>query len=84
MSRSPMRLSRDPQKALGIALRELRHEREATQRAVARKAELTFVHYCAIERGHTNPTWGNMRRIAAAFGVSITELAKREEDQSGE
>lgn len=74
-----MRPSRDPQKTLGIVLRELRGERKATQRAVARKAKLTFADYCAIECGHTNPTWGTMRRIAAAFGVSITELAKREE-----
>jgi transcriptional regulator with XRE-family HTH domain len=77
-----MRPSKDPQTALGVVLKELRREQEITQRAIADKADLTYAHYCAIEGGQTNPLWGTMRRIAQAFGVTVTEIAKREEGQS--
>jgi hypothetical protein len=29
-----------------------------------------------IERGHANPTWGTVKGIAAALGVSMGELGK--------
>jgi DNA-binding XRE family transcriptional regulator len=32
-----------------------------------------------IEAGNANPTWATARDIAAALGVSITELAKLSE-----
>jgi transcriptional regulator with XRE-family HTH domain len=32
-----------------------------------------------IERGEGNPTWGTLRGIAAALGVSVSELAKAAE-----
>jgi len=73
--------SKDPQKALGAALHELREERRLAPQSVADRAELSYDHYSAIEGGHRNPTWGTMRRIAKAFDVSVTELAKREEAQ---
>ena len=76
-----MRPSRDPQPVLGEVLKELREKQGVTQRAIAVRADLTPAHYCAIESGQSNPLWGTMRRIAKALDVSMTEIAKGEEDR---
>jgi len=34
---------------------------------------------CAIERGHTNPTWGTVTDIAGTLGISLADLGKTEE-----
>jgi transcriptional regulator with XRE-family HTH domain len=71
--------SRNPQPALGAAIRELRGEREATQQDTAQAAGITVAHLSKIERGRTNPTWGTVAAVAQALGVSITEVAGRAE-----
>jgi transcriptional regulator with XRE-family HTH domain len=76
-----MRPSKDPQKALGAALAALREEKDLTQREVARRSDLSTAHYNGIESGHTNPSWGTMRRIAKAFGVSLKDIADREAER---
>jgi transcriptional regulator with XRE-family HTH domain len=74
-----MRQSERPQPALGKAIREVRDKRNLTQEAVAEAAGLTGRTLSAIETGNANPTWATVRDIAAALGVSISELAKRSE-----
>lgn len=76
--------AKDPQTVLGEVLRELRDQQGVTQRAIADKADLTYAHYCNIESGLSNPLWGTMRRIADAFGVPVSEIAKREEARSAD
>jgi transcriptional regulator with XRE-family HTH domain len=71
-----MRSSERPQPALGKAVRELRRKRGATQEALARDAALTTATLSLIERGEANPTWDTLKKIAAALGVSIADLAK--------
>ena len=71
--------SSNPQPALGAAIRELRIAREKTQEAAAQGADITVAHLSKIERGLTNPTWGTVKAIAEALGVSITDLAKLSE-----
>lgn len=46
-----------------------------TQEALAHEAGVTVSHLSLIERGHSNPTWGTVRRIAEALDVSMGELA---------
>jgi len=65
-----------PQPALGKAIRELRHKRGATLEALAPEAGITLGTLSLIERGEANPTWGTVKGIAAALGVSVVELAK--------
>ena len=74
-----MRRSKNPQRELGAAFRELRAERGSTQRTVAGEAGITYQHYCEVEKGHSNPTWGTVTVIAEALGVSVAELAIRAE-----
>lgn len=75
-----MQRTKDPQKALGAALRELRGER--TQREIAKKAQLSVARYSEVEGGDANPTWATMRRIAEALNADIAEVAARSETQS--
>jgi transcriptional regulator with XRE-family HTH domain len=74
-----MRRSERPQAALGEAIRELRRKRHATQEEIAADAGVTTATLSLIERGQANPTWDTARKIAAALGVSIGELAKLSE-----
>ncbi len=71
-----MRESQRPQVALGKAVHELRDERELTQETLAERAGLTGRTMSAIETGRANPTWATVRDIAAALGVSVSEVAR--------
>jgi transcriptional regulator with XRE-family HTH domain len=68
--------SQQPQKALGMAIRQLREKRGLTQEAVAHEAGVTASTFGLIERGQTNPTWATVTKIAAAVDVSVIEVAK--------
>ena len=71
-----MRHSKDPQPALGAAVRQRRAKQGLTQEALAQDAGITVGHLSMIERGLANPTWGTVTAIAEALGVSIGELGK--------
>jgi len=71
-----MRRSDQPQPALGQAIRQLREKRGTTQEDLAHEADITTGTLSLIERGHANPTWGTLKGIAAALGVSMGELGK--------
>jgi transcriptional regulator with XRE-family HTH domain len=61
-------------RALAVTLRRLRHERGETQEDLAHRAGLTVAAFARIERGHANPTWTTVRRIAAALEISLAAL----------
>ncbi len=67
----------DADVALAAAIRAVRDERGATQEQIASDAGITVGTYARVERGQANPTWTTLRRIAAALGVSVSELAIR-------
>lgn len=71
-----MRRAANPQPALGAAVRQLRGERGLTQESLAQNADITAGHLSMIERGLANPSWGAVKGIANALGVSIADLAK--------
>jgi transcriptional regulator with XRE-family HTH domain len=68
--------SEQPQPALGKAIRQLRDQRGVSQEALAYEAGVTSGTLSLIERGLSNPTWGTVKGIAAALGVTIVDLAK--------
>jgi transcriptional regulator with XRE-family HTH domain len=70
-----MRRSDQPQPALGKAIRQLRQERDMTQEALAHAAGVTVSHLSTIERGHSNPTWATVKGLAAALGVTMSDIA---------
>lgn len=72
---------KDPQRALGKAVRIRRKEDDVhlTLEALAERAGITEAHLSKLETGQVNPTWGTMRSLAAALGLSVAELAARSE-----
>jgi transcriptional regulator with XRE-family HTH domain len=65
-----------PDSALADALRQLRTERGDTQEDLAHKAGLTVAAFARIERGHANPTWTTVRRLAGALDISLAALGE--------
>ncbi len=54
----------------------MRVERGDTQEDLAHRAGLTVAAFARIERGHANPTWTTVRRIAVALEISLAALAE--------
>jgi transcriptional regulator with XRE-family HTH domain len=70
--------------ALAAALRALRVQRGLTQERLALDADVTTSALGRVERGLANPTWRTLKRIIAALGVSLTELAIAIENETPE
>ena len=61
--------------ALAAAIRRLREASATSQEEAAHRAKLTTGTFGLIERGKTNPTWTTVEQIAAALGITVSELA---------
>ena len=70
----------DPQIGLGKAIRKLRQERKLSQESLGNRAEIHPTWISHIESGRINPTWGNVRRIAAGLKVPLEQLAALAEE----
>lgn len=60
-------------------VRELRTEKGVSLEALAGDAGITKNMLSLIERGEGNPSWSTVEGIAAALGISVSQLAKRAE-----
>ena len=65
---------KEPQPALGQAIRRLRTERDLSQEELGHLAEIHPTWISHIESGRTNPSWGTVRRIAAVLEVKLSEV----------
>lgn len=63
----------------GQAIRMLRANAALTQAAFGKTAGLDPSQASSMAKGHVDPTWGNMRRPAAALGTSVDGLAEEAE-----
>ncbi len=70
---------REPQYAMGEAIKRARQERGMTQREVADRADADVTWLSRLESGG-NPAWGTIKRIAAALEMRPSELAARAEE----
>jgi transcriptional regulator with XRE-family HTH domain len=73
----------DPQIGLGKAIRKLRQEAGLSQEALGNRAEIHPTWISHIESGRINPTWGNVRRIAAGLKIPLAQLAALAEEFEG-
>lgn len=64
-----------PQPALGLAIRQLRHEREQTQEDLAHASGITVTALVRIETAKANPTWSTVRKIACGLNVTVGQIA---------
>jgi transcriptional regulator with XRE-family HTH domain len=67
------------QKVLGAVIRELRTEKGVSLETLAADAGISKNMLSLIERGEGNPSWSTVEGIAAALGLSVSQLAKRAE-----
>jgi transcriptional regulator with XRE-family HTH domain len=67
-----------------MAVRKLRLQAGLSQADLASRCELDPSWIGRIETGQANPTWGNVRRIAAGLGVPLEEVAELAESLENE
>lgn len=80
----PDELPHEPQTGLGKAVRALREEARIDQATLAERANLPIDLIAEIESGQSDPTWGDMRRVAAALSVSLEALSELAEELEAE
>ncbi|TSC55241.1 MAG: XRE family transcriptional regulator [Parcubacteria group bacterium Greene0416_79] len=69
-------MSKD-QPTIGKTIRKYRQDKEMSQEALARAANLSLPTIVKIESGETpNPSIDTVKKLAAALSVSIDELLK--------
>jgi transcriptional regulator with XRE-family HTH domain len=61
-------------------VRDFRKGRGVSQEALADLIDMDRTYLGGIERGERNPAYANIRRIAAALGVTASELIRRAEE----
>ena len=65
------------QSTIGKTIRKYRQDKEMSQEALARAANLSLPTIVKIESGETpNPSIDTVKKLAAALGVSVDELLK--------
>ncbi len=69
------------QRAIGLAIRQVREDRNLSQERLAELAGLHRTYVSSVEQGHRNISIENIYKIANALGVSITELIQLCEDR---
>jgi transcriptional regulator with XRE-family HTH domain len=77
-SRSPQ--AGGPQRALALAIRELRQRQKLTQEQVALVAGLHHAEISSLESGRRNPTYQALWRVSQGLGVRLSEVVKRAEE----
>lgn len=65
---------------LALAIRKTRADANLDQRTLAKRLELDPSQMSRLEQGGLNPSWGTVRRIAAALEVTLPHLAALAED----
>jgi transcriptional regulator with XRE-family HTH domain len=80
----PEELPHEPQTGLGRAVQTLRKEAGLDRAALAERAELQPSLIAEIESGRSDPTWGDIRKVAAALGVTLEALSELAEEYEGE
>ena len=73
-----------PEEAFGEVLLELRRERKLSQEKLAELSECTRPYISYLERGLNSPSLSILFRLAAALGITPTELLARVETKMAE
>ena len=61
---------------LGTRLRQLRKRCSLSQLDMVREHDFSLSHYQKMERGVLDPRLSTLKKLAAAFGVSLSELLR--------
>lgn len=69
-------LPQEPQSGLGCAVQSMRREAGVDQATLAERAGLPVSLIVELESGRSDPTWGDMRKVAEALGVTLEALSE--------
>ncbi len=67
--------------ALGRRIQKLRRKVGLSQEQLAEKADLSLKHLGEVERGRGNPTFSSLVGLAAALGITLSELCDFQHEQ---
>lgn len=70
----------EPQSGLGKAVLSLRRKAGVDQQALGERAGVPASLIADVESGLVDPTWGDMRKVAAALGISLERLSEVAEE----
>jgi transcriptional regulator with XRE-family HTH domain len=70
-----------PEKAFGKVLREIRQEHSLSQEDLGFESGYHRTYISLLERGRKSPSLNTVFQLAAALGVSPSEIVKRTEDR---
>jgi transcriptional regulator with XRE-family HTH domain len=65
-----------PDRALGLAIKELREARSLTQEELASRADTTIGTISRMEAAKSAPAWATVMRVIDAMEVSLPALAE--------
>jgi transcriptional regulator with XRE-family HTH domain len=65
-----------PDRALGLAIKELRESRDLTQEELASQADTTIGTISRVEAAKSAPAWATVMQIIDAMNVTLLELAR--------
>lgn len=65
----------DAQRALGIALRELRKRAGVTQKELGARAGAPDTYISQVEKGQRDIRWSTVTRLLLALDMSVADLA---------
>lgn len=64
-------------RAIGIAIRAMRRERNITMENLAERADISYQYLSEIERGRCNFSVAVLQSLATALGVPMTDVVAR-------
>ncbi len=64
---------------LGLRIKELRSQKEMSQKDLAYASDLDRSYIASVENGQRNISIVNIEKIADAFGVSVSEFFDNDE-----
>jgi transcriptional regulator with XRE-family HTH domain len=67
---------KDPLKALGVKVRNLRTNLELSQESLAERCNFDRTYISLIERGQRNPSFTNLLKLAKGVDVSVSALTE--------
>lgn len=69
----------DGKKTIGVYIRELRESKDMTLTELARRAGISIPHLSRVERGHAEPSFMVVAKLAGGLNMTVAELMRRME-----
>lgn len=70
--------SEEQAKLIGVKIKRLREKNEISSKELAERADVSAQTISRIEQGHTDVSFATLRKILAAMGYSLKDLANQE------